>query len=62
MAGITKLIVGELAQSKTKGKAFESELNRRLAPKAIATYTCGDTEGRAHEKAESKEYESKERD
>lgn len=40
MAGITKIIVGELAQSKTKGKAFVEELNRKLSPEAIANKKC----------------------
>lgn len=35
MAGITKQIVGELAQSKTKGKAFEKEMWSKLKPEAI---------------------------
>ena len=35
MSGIQKIINGELAQSKTKGKAFESEQAKKLSPAAI---------------------------
>lgn len=33
---ITRQIVGELAQSKTKGEAFEAEMARALSPESIA--------------------------
>ena len=39
MAGITKQIVGELAQSKTKGKEFEKEMWSKLRPEAIVRET-----------------------
>ena len=39
MAGITKQIVGELAQSKTKGKEFEKEMWAKLKPEAIMKET-----------------------
>lgn len=40
MAGIRTIISGELAQSKTKGKAFVEELNRKLSPEAICKKKC----------------------
>lgn len=36
MAGITRQIMSEVAQSKTKGKVFVAELNRCLSPESIA--------------------------
>lgn len=39
MAGITKIINGEVAQSKSKGKAFVKALNSAMAPSAIAKKT-----------------------
>lgn len=34
---ITRQIIGELAQSKTKGKDFEKEMARKLSPESIAS-------------------------
>lgn len=34
--GITRQIIGELAQSKTKGEAFEKEMAKKLSPESIA--------------------------
>lgn len=33
---ITRQLIGKLAQSKTKGKAFEAEMARELCPESIA--------------------------
>lgn len=35
MAGITRQIMSEVAQSKTKGEAFVEELNKALSPESI---------------------------
>jgi len=41
MSRVVKQMIGELTQSKSKGKAFISELNSRLSPKSIASYSVG---------------------
>ena len=38
IAGIITLINGDLAQSKTKGKAFVAALNSQMSPNAITNY------------------------
>ena len=46
MAGIRQIINGELAQSKTKGKAFQKEQDEKLSPKAIAAKDNGKKKGK----------------
>ena len=36
MGAITRQLMSEVAQSKTKGKAFVAELNAKLSPSSIA--------------------------
>lgn len=41
MAGrIVSMIMGEIAQSATKGKEFVKKLGERLSPSSIAKYDC----------------------
>lgn len=40
MSGISRIINGELAQSKSKGKKFKKEVASKMSPKAIASKKC----------------------